>query len=105
MEVKASRIQASWILWTFTQFLFPDRMAYDGTRVTTIKRKWLGLRTIEDELHISRVASVRLDTGIFNATITVETKGGAVADLRVHKVPKVRGREFAERLRRDIPHE
>ncbi len=105
IKVSASRIQASWFLFTLTQFIFPDQMQYDGARVITTKRKWLGLRTVQDEIRISRVASVRIDTGIFNATITVETKGGATSDVRVHKVPKGRGRLLADRIRQDIPDE
>ena len=102
MEVKASRIQGSlWFAWT--KLVFPDRMEFDGSRVRVTKRHMLGLGRREDQIRIGRIASVRVDSGIFNSTIVIETQGGAVGDLRVSVLPKAKAAALADAIKEALP--
>ena len=100
MEVKATRIQGG--MSSLTQLLFPDRIAFTNGRISVTKRKWLGLGRLEEDVAITRVASVRVDSGILNATVIIETLGGATEDLYVEKIPKGKARELADEIRRSM---
>ena len=86
VEVEAARVQNG--LFSWTKLFFPDRILFDGERVTVIRKFWFGMGRNEDELPITRIASVRISSGIFNSTITVQTNVRAEQDLVVSKLPK-----------------
>lgn len=100
MEIKASRLQGG--MTSLTQLLFPDRIAFVDGRVTVTKRKWLGLGRLEEDIAIARVASVRIDSGILNATVVIETQGGSTENLYVEKIPKGKARELVVELRKAL---
>ena len=102
MEVRAARIQGTTLVHP-THLFFPSKMTFEEGHVTTVERKWFGLGKAEDDVRIDRVASVRIDSGIFNSTITVETQGGATRDLQVKTVPKKKAIALVAEIRAALP--
>jgi hypothetical protein len=60
--------------WTKGNRLFPTIIEVTDTAVTRRKRSWFSRN--EMTIHLSRVASVRIDTGFFWSTILIESTGG-----------------------------
>jgi hypothetical protein len=60
--------------WTKGNRLFPTLIEVTDTAVTRRKRSWFSRN--EMTIHLSRVASVRIDTGLFWSTILIESTGG-----------------------------
>lgn len=59
--------------------IFPTQVAITPTSVIQRKPQWLGRR--EESIHISHVASVKIDTGLVFADIIIETSGGSESIL------------------------
>ena len=55
--------------------IFPTQVAITPTSVIQRKPQWLGRR--EESIHISHVASVKVDTGMLFADVIIETSGGS----------------------------
>ena len=102
MEVEASRIQAS-RLYRLTKLLYPDRISLENGQVTVTKYSLLGLGRSEEVVGTSRISSIRLDSGIFNSTIVVETQGGATTDMFVETLPKAPAEALAAEIRAQMP--
>jgi 3-oxoacyl-ACP reductase-like protein len=60
--------------WTRGNHLFPTVIAVTETAVVRRKRSWFS--TSEMSIHLQRIASVHIETGIFWADILVESTGG-----------------------------
>jgi len=60
--------------WTRGNHLFPTVIEVTDTAVVRFKRSWLS--TDEMSIHLQRIASVHIETGIFWADILVESTGG-----------------------------
>ncbi len=60
--------------WTKGNRLFPTRIEVTETAVTRRKRSWFSLN--EMSIHLLRVASVRIDTGLLWSDIIIESTGG-----------------------------
>lgn len=60
--------------WTRGNHLFPTVIEITDTAVVRLKRSWFS--TNEMSIHLQRIASVHIDTGIFWADILVESTGG-----------------------------
>ncbi|BDU76749.1 YdbT family protein [Mesoterricola sediminis] len=60
--------------WTKGNHLFPTEIEITDTAVTRRKRSWLTRN--EMTIHLLRVASVRIDTGLLWSDILVESTGG-----------------------------
>ncbi len=60
--------------WTRGNRLFPTTIEVSDHAVTRRKRSWFTRN--EMTIHLSRVASVRIDTGLFWSTILIESTGG-----------------------------
>jgi hypothetical protein len=60
--------------WTKGNHLFPTCIEITETGVTRRKRSWFTRN--EMTIHLLRVASVRIDTGLFWSDILVESTGG-----------------------------
>jgi hypothetical protein len=60
--------------WTKGNRLFPTLIEVTDTAVTRRKRSWFSRN--EMTIHLSRVASVRIDTGLIWSTILIESTGG-----------------------------
>jgi hypothetical protein len=60
--------------WTSGNHLFPTVIEVTDTAVVRRKRSWF--TSNEMSIHLQRVASVRIETGIFWSDILVESTGG-----------------------------
>ena len=60
--------------WTRGNRLFPTEIEVTDTAVTRRKRSWFSRHEIS--IHLLRVASVRIDTGLFWSDLFVESTGG-----------------------------
>ena len=61
--------------WTKGNHLFSTVIEVTDTAVVRRKRSWFTVNEIS--IHLSKVASVRIDTGVFWADILVESTGGS----------------------------
>jgi hypothetical protein len=61
--------------WTKGNHLFPTVIEVTEAAVVRRKRSWFTLNEIS--IHLSKVASVRIDTGLFWSDILVESTGGS----------------------------
>jgi hypothetical protein len=61
--------------WTEGNHLFSTVIEVTDTAVVRRKRSWFTVNEIS--IHLSKVASVRIDTGLFWADILVESTGGS----------------------------
>ena len=61
--------------WTNGNHLFSTVIEVTDTAVVRRKRSWFTVNEIS--IHLSKVASVRIDTGLFWADILVESTGGS----------------------------
>jgi len=60
--------------WTRDNHLFPTEIEITGTAVVRRKRSWFSKN--EMSIHLQRVASVRIQTGIIWSEILIESTGG-----------------------------
>ena len=68
----AERFAAS--RWTRGNLLFPTVIEVNETAVVRMKRSWFAKN--EMSVHLQRVASVHVETGLFWADILIESTGG-----------------------------
>jgi len=61
--------------WTRGNILFPTVIVVNDTAVVRRKRSWFSID--EMSIHLQRVASVRIDTGILWSDILIESTGGS----------------------------
>jgi hypothetical protein len=61
--------------WTKGNFLFPTYIEVSDRAVTRRKRSWF--RTDEMSVHMSKVASVHIKTGLIWSDILIESSGGS----------------------------
>jgi hypothetical protein len=60
--------------WTRGNFLFPTTIEVTDTEVVRRKRSWFSKN--EMSIHLQRVASVHVETGIFWSDVLIESTGG-----------------------------
>ena len=68
----SNRFRAS--RWTRGNFLFPTLLEVTDQALVRRKRKWFSVT--ETTMHLSRVASVTIERGIFFADLRIESSGG-----------------------------
>jgi hypothetical protein len=61
--------------WTKGNHLFTTTIEVTDTAIVRRKRSWFTVNVIS--IHLSKVASVRIDTGLMWADILVESTGGS----------------------------
>ncbi len=61
--------------WTKGNHLFPTVIEVTESAVVRRKRSWFTVNEIS--IHLSKVASVRIDTGLFWSDILIESTGGS----------------------------
>jgi hypothetical protein len=61
--------------WTKDNHLFPTIIEITEAAVIRRKRTWFSVNEIS--IHLSKVASIRIDTGLFWSDILVESTGGS----------------------------
>lgn len=86
VTVHASPIGAFFYTFSLTAILYPPELHI--TREQIRLRKWtlFGLRVFDQNVSTRKVASVRFHKGIIWASVTLETHGGAMADLTLPAV-------------------
>ncbi len=60
--------------WTKGNFFFPTRIVVSPLRVSRVKRRLFG--SLEENISISQVASVKISTGVLWSDILIESTGG-----------------------------
>jgi hypothetical protein len=61
--------------WTKDNHLFPTVIEVTDTAVVRRKRSWFSVNEIS--IHLSKIASVRIDTGLAWSDLLVESTGGS----------------------------
>ena len=61
--------------WTSGNHLFKTTIEITDTAVVRRKRAWFSVNEIS--IHLSKVASVRIETGLLWSDITIESTGGS----------------------------
>jgi hypothetical protein len=61
--------------WTSGNHLFRTTIEVTDTAVVRRKRSWFSVNEIS--IHLSKVASVRIETGLLWSDITIESTGGS----------------------------
>jgi len=82
-KLTASPVGAFLLTLSLTNILYPPELSVTHDRI--ILRRWslFGLRVFEQKISTRKIASVRFHKGIIWASLTLETHGGAMADLTV----------------------
>jgi hypothetical protein len=83
--------------WTRGNRLFPTVLVIDEHSLVRRKRDWL--KVDEVSMHLSRIASVRIETGLLFADIRIESSGGD-DDIVSHGHTKGDARRLKERIER-----
>lgn len=73
---------------SITALFLPPRMVIGKEEILVTKWTWLGLRTYDQKVSLTRVASVRLLSGVIWAGVVVETFGGSISDLAISGLDK-----------------
>ena len=60
--------------WSDGNRLFPTQVLITPTNVVQFTPRWIGRR--EESIHISHVASVKIETGVLFSDVLIETTGG-----------------------------
>lgn len=82
--------------WTGGNFLFPTIIEVNDTAVVRRKRSWFSRN--EMSIHLERVASVHIETGVLWSTILIESTGGGdpITSHGHHKADAVRIKALIE---------
>jgi hypothetical protein len=54
--------------------LFPAQVAISATSLTLYRPQWIG--KFEESIHMAHIASIKIDTHVLFADVTIETSGG-----------------------------
>jgi hypothetical protein len=82
--------------WTKGNFLFPTRIVVSALRVSRVKRRLFG--SLEENISISQVASVKISTGVLWSDILIESTGGTdpITSHGHRKADAIRIRDLVE---------
>lgn len=98
LEFRATRLGAC-LTGGFTGLFFPPFISVSDGRIRVKKWTLLGLRMHQQEIQVSRVASVRYTKGVFWGGILVETFGGSAEDIAEKGLRQEDAREMSEQLK------
>jgi hypothetical protein len=76
------------VSWFWRSSWIRDCIELHADRVIVIRRRWLGLVRTEDEILFKRISSVKLQRGLFTASIFLETSGGSNVMVRITRLRK-----------------
>lgn len=99
LVVRATHLGAFLGGGNFTGLFLPPIIKIHAGRITVTKWSLLGLRRHNQEIQVSRVASVRYTKGVFWGGLLVETFGGASDDLSEKGLLQEDARTMAEQLK------
>jgi hypothetical protein len=82
--------------WTKGNFFFPTRIVVSPLRVSRVKRRLFG--SLEENISISQVASVKISTGVLWSDILIESTGGTdpITSHGHRKADAIRIRDLVE---------
>ena len=60
--------------WSGGNHLFPSQLIITPSSLTLYKPQWIG--KLEESIHMAHVASIKIDTHVVFADISIETSGG-----------------------------
>jgi len=98
--VESSPLGAAIVEQSVTALLYPPTMTITPTDIHIRRRMFLGMRTMDQKISVSRVASVRMLDGVIWGGIVVETYGGAAGDLAIGGMDKEEARQTAKLVER-----
>jgi len=78
-------------------FWFPDRVTVAKDGIHFLKRRLFG--SDEEIINYDQIASVKINTGMFWADISIETAGGS-QPVFINGLPKADAQEIKETIRR-----
>ncbi len=96
MEFRASRWGG---LMSWTKLLMPDTIIISDSRLTVVKRSFLGLKNTTEEMNYARIASVRVKNGFFFSDVIIETTGGATSDIYIKTLKKKTAKHAADAIK------
>ena len=99
LEVRATRLGVFFSGGSVTGLFLPPIIKVHAGRITVTKWSLLGLRRHNQEIQVSRVASVRHTKGVFWGGLLVETFGGAAEDLSEKGLRQEDARMMADQLK------
>ena len=99
LEIRATHLGAFFGGGNFTGLFFPPIIRAHAGRITVTKWSLLGLRRHNQEVQVSKIASVRYTKGVFWGGLLIETFGGASEDLSEKGLRQGEARMMAEQLK------
>jgi len=99
LTVRATKLGAFLTGGGVTGLLFPPIISVSQGRIRVTRWTFLGLRVHDQEIQVSRVASVRYTKGIIWGGLLVETFGGASEDLSEKGLRQEDASNMANRLK------
>lgn len=93
--IVASPLGAAIMDQSFTALLYPPILTVSPGEIHIRRRQFIGLRTLDQKLSVSRIASVRAVDGVIWGALIVETYGGASGDLAIGGLDKDEARRTA----------
>jgi len=83
LTIHASPIGAFLYTLSLTSIIYPPELHITNEQIRLRKWTLFGLRVFDQKVSSHKVASVRFHKGIIWASVTLETHGGAMADLTI----------------------
>lgn len=83
-----------------TALFFPPTLTITPSEIRIRRRQFLGLRTLDSKISVSRIASVRTLDGVVWGGLVIETYGGAAGDLAIGGLDKDDARQTAALIER-----
>ena len=96
--ISSSSIGAFLTMMSLTAILYPPELHVTNEYIRLRRWTLLGLRVYDQRVSTRKVASVRFHKGIIWARITLETHGGAMADLTVPALDTDEAQQMVEIL-------
>ncbi len=99
LTVRATNLGAFLTSGRLTSLFLPPIISVSEGRIRVTKWTFLGLRIHQQEIQVSRVASVRYTKGVIWGGILIETFGGAAEDLSEKGLQQEDARTMANQLK------
>lgn len=80
---------------SITALFYPPVMTITPSEIRIRRRMFLGMRTLDSKISVSRIASVRTLDGVIWGGLVIETYGGASGDLSIGGLDKDEARQTA----------
>ncbi len=102
--IHASPIGAFLYTMSLTAILYPPELHVSNEQIRLRRWTLFGLRVFDQKVSTRKVASVRFHKGIIWASVTLETHGGAMADLTVPALDIDEAQQIVNTIEEVIQH-